>query len=126
MPERRIPKVPLPLSATKMKVAMSDIDPNKLRAELDDFAEPEKWTPPRRSVIAGLRRYSGLSRNTVALQHGESRHFERLYSVRSTAWCALEEVVCWSRRWIGKGCCPERRLSLPQPKPPMTTSCWPN
>jgi hypothetical protein len=75
---------------------MSDIDLDKLRAELDEFAEPEKKggrSPREERIIAGfeeIQRFVDL--HGSAPQHGEDRDiFERLYAVRLDRLRALQE-----------------------------------
>lgn len=75
---------------------MSDLDLDELRAELDDFAQPEKKggrTARGERIIAG---FEDIQRFTEthgrAPQHGEDRDiFERLYAVRLDRLRALEE-----------------------------------
>src|ERR1700675_3045191 len=90
------PKVPPPLYATKMRVAMSDIDLDKLRSELDDFAEPEKKggrSPREERIIAGFEEIQRfVEKHGSAPKHGEDREiFERLYAVRLDRLRALQE-----------------------------------
>src|SRR6202163_811199 len=90
------PKVPPPLSASRMRVAMSDIDLDKLRSELDDFAEPEKKggrSPREERIIAGFEEIQRfVKKHGRAPQHGEDRDiFERLYAVRLDRLRTLEE-----------------------------------
>lgn len=66
---------------------MSDLDLDELRAELDDFAQPEKkgGRPPREErIIAGFEEIQRFfEKHGRAPQHGEDRDiFERLYAVR--------------------------------------------
>ena len=75
---------------------MSDPDLDDLRAELDDFAEPEKRggrSPREERIIAGfdeIQRF--VEKNGRAPQHGEDRDiFERLYAMRLDRLRALEE-----------------------------------
>ena len=75
---------------------MSDLDLDDLRAELDEFAQPEKKAGARRARSASLpasRKSSGSSiRHGRAPQHGEHNDiFERLYAVRLDRLRALEE-----------------------------------
>lgn len=75
---------------------MSDIDLDELRAELDDFAKPEKkgGRPPREErIIAGFEEIQRfVAKHGRAPQHGEDRDiFERLYAVRLDRLRALEE-----------------------------------
>src|ERR1035441_4447839 len=90
------PKAPRPLSATRMRVAMSDIDLDDLRSELAEFAEPEKKgvRPPREErIIAGFEEIQRfVEKHGRAPQHGEGCDiFERLYAVRLDRLRALEE-----------------------------------
>src|SRR5258707_1993628 len=92
----RWPKAPPPLSATRMRVAMSDIDLDKLREELDDFAEPQKKggpSPREERIIAGFEEIQRfVEKHGRAPQHGEDREiFERLYAVRLDRLRALGE-----------------------------------
>ena len=75
---------------------MSDIDLDKLRSELDDFAEPEKKggrSPREERIIAGfeeIQRFVDI--HGGAPQHGEDRDiFERLYAVRLDRLRDLQE-----------------------------------
>lgn len=75
---------------------MSDIDLEDLRAELDDFAEPEKkgGRPPREErILAGFEEIQRFyDQHGHAPQHGEGRDiFERLYAVRLDRLRSLEE-----------------------------------
>jgi hypothetical protein len=79
-----------------MKVVMSDIDLDKLREELDDFAEPQTdggRSPREERIIAGfedIQRF--VDEHGRAPQHGEDRDiFERLYAVRLDRLRTLEE-----------------------------------
>src|SRR6266699_1408332 len=89
-------KVPPPLSATRMRVTMSDIDLDDLRSELDDFADPKKKggrSPREERIIAGFEEIQRfVEKHGHAPQHGEGRDiFERLYAVRLDRLRALEE-----------------------------------
>src|SRR5438309_2123141 len=89
-------KVPPPLSGTRMRVAMSDIDLDELRSELDDFADPEKKggrSPREERIIAGFEEIQQfVEKQGRAPQHGEDRDiFERLYAVRLDRLRALGE-----------------------------------
>jgi hypothetical protein len=75
---------------------MSNLDLDDLRAELDDFAQPEKKggrSAREERIIAGfeeIQRFVDTHRH--APEHGESRDiFERLYAVRLDRLRALEE-----------------------------------
>ena len=62
---------------------MSDIDLDKLRSELDDFAEPEKKggrSPREERIIAGFEEIQQfVEKHGRAPHHGEGRDiFERL------------------------------------------------
>ncbi len=75
---------------------MSDIDLDKLRSELDDFAEPEKKggrSPREERIIAGFEEIQRfVEKHGHAPQHGEDREiFERLYAVRLDRLRALQE-----------------------------------
>jgi hypothetical protein len=77
---------------------MSDLDLDELRAELDDFAQPEARggrSPRQERIIAGfeeIQRFVG--QHGRAPQHGEDRDiFERLYAVRLDRLRALEECL---------------------------------
>src|SRR6202790_4881444 len=90
------PKAPRPLSATRMRVAMSDIDLDDLRSELADFAEPEKnggRSPREERIIAGFEEIQRfVEKHGRAPQHGEDRDiFERMYAVRLDRLRALQE-----------------------------------
>lgn len=75
---------------------MSDLDLDELRAELNDFAQPEKKvgrSPREERIIAGfedIQRF--VEEHGHAPRHGEGRDiFERLYSVRLDRLRSLEE-----------------------------------
>ncbi|MCB1467824.1 MAG: GIY-YIG nuclease family protein [Rhizobiaceae bacterium] len=75
---------------------MSDLDLDELRAELDEFAQPERKggrSPREERIIAGfedIQRF--VTENGRPPQHGEDRDiFERLYAVRLDRLRALEE-----------------------------------
>jgi T5orf172 domain len=75
---------------------MSDIDLDELRAELDDFAQPEKKggrSPREERIIAGfedIQRF--VEEHGRAPRHGEEHDiFERLYAVRLDRIRTLEE-----------------------------------
>src|ERR1700726_514612 len=92
----RWPKARPPLSATRMRVAMSDIDLDKLRQELDEFAEPQKKSgrsPREELMIAGFEEIQRfVEKHGRAPQHGEDREiFERIYAVRLDRLRALKE-----------------------------------
>lgn len=75
---------------------MSDIDLDKLRSELDAFAEPEKKggrSPREERIIAGFEEIQRfVEKHGRAPQHGEDRDiFERLYAVRLDRLRALQE-----------------------------------
>jgi hypothetical protein len=75
---------------------MSDIDLDKLRSELDDFAEPEKKggrSSREERIIAGFEEIQRfVEKHDSAPQHGEDRDiFERLYAVRLDRLRALQE-----------------------------------
>ena len=76
--------------------AMSDPDLDDLRAELDEFAQPEKKggrSPREERIIAGFEEIQRFAeQHGCAPQHGEDRDiFERLYAVRLDRLRALEE-----------------------------------
>lgn len=75
---------------------MSDLDLDELRAELDDFAVPEKKggrSAREERVIAGFEEIQRFAEtHGRAPQHGEDRDiFERLYAVRLDRLRALED-----------------------------------
>ena len=75
---------------------MSDIDLDKLREELDDFAEPEKKggrSPRQERIVAGFEQIQlFVEKHDRPPQHGEDRDiFERQYAVRLDRLRALEE-----------------------------------
>lgn len=75
---------------------MSDLDLDDLRAELDDFAQPEKSggrSPREERIISGFEEIQQfVDQHGHAPQHGEHNDiFERLYSVRLDRLRALEE-----------------------------------
>ena len=90
------PKVQPPLSASRMRGAMSDLDLDELRSELDDLAQPEKKggrSAREERIIAGFEEIQRfVEKHGHAPQHGEDRDmFERLYAVRLDRLRALEE-----------------------------------
>src|SRR4051812_5485272 len=90
------PKVRPPLSALRMKAAMSDLDLDDLRAELDDFAASEKKggrSAREERIIAGFEEIQRfVAQHGHPPLHGEDRDiFERLYAVRLDRLSALEE-----------------------------------
>src|SRR5262245_27474334 len=79
-----------------MRAAMSDLDLDELRDELDEFAKLEKKggrSPREERIIAGfeeIQRFAEQHRR--APRHGEGLDiFERLYAVRLDRLRALEE-----------------------------------
>lgn len=75
---------------------MSDLDLDELRAELDEFAQPEKKggrSPREERIIAGFEEIQRfVEKQGRAPQHGEDRDiFERLYAVRLDRMRGLEE-----------------------------------
>lgn len=75
---------------------MSDLDLDELRAELDDFAVPEKAggrSPREERIIAGFEEIQRfVDQHGRAPQHGEDRDiFERIYAVRLDRLRALDE-----------------------------------
>jgi hypothetical protein len=75
---------------------MSEIDLDKLRSELDAFAEPEKKggrSPREERIIAGFEEIQRfVEKHGRAPQHGEDRDiFERLYAVRLDRLRELQE-----------------------------------
>jgi T5orf172 domain len=75
---------------------MSDLDLDELRAELDDFAQPEARggrSPREERIIAGFEEIQRfVEQYGRAPHHGEDKDiFERLYAVRLDRMCALEE-----------------------------------
>lgn len=75
---------------------MSNLDLDELRAELDDFAQPEKKggrSPREERIIAGFEEIQRfVEKNGHPPRHGEHGDiFERLYAVRLDRLRALEE-----------------------------------
>jgi hypothetical protein len=75
---------------------MSDLDLDELRAELEDFAVPEKKpgrSPREERIIAGFEEIQQfVEKHGRAPEHGEHQDiFERLYAVRLDRLCALAE-----------------------------------
>lgn len=75
---------------------MSDLDLDELRAELDEFAQPEKKggrSPREERIIAGFEEIQRfVEKSGHAPRHGEDGDiFERLYAVRLDRLRALEE-----------------------------------
>jgi len=75
---------------------MSDLDLDELRAELDDFAQPEARggrSAHQERIIAGFEEIQRfVEQHGRAPQHGEDKDiFERLYAVRLDRLRALEE-----------------------------------
>lgn len=82
------------MSASRMRDAMIDLD--ELRAELDEFAQPEKRggrSPREERIIAGFEEIQRfVEQHGRAPRHGEDKDiFERLYAVRLGRLRALEE-----------------------------------
>jgi hypothetical protein len=91
---------------------MSDLDLDELRAELDDFAHPEKnggRSAREERMIAGFEEIQHfVEKHGRAPQHGEDRDiFERLYAVRLDRLRALEEcrslLAPLDRQWLLSG-----------------------
>src|SRR5207248_3718850 len=85
-----------PLSASRTRGAMTDLDLDDLRSELDDFAQPEKKggrSAREERIIAGFEEIQRfVEKCGHPPQHGEDRDiFERLYAVRLDRLRALEE-----------------------------------
>jgi hypothetical protein len=79
-----------------MKADMTDLDLDELRAELDEFAAPEKKggrSPREERIIAGFEEIQGfVEKHGHPPLHGEDRDiFERLYAVRLDRLRALDE-----------------------------------
>lgn len=77
---------------------MSEIDLDQLRAELDEFAQPEKKggrSAREERIVAGFEDIQRFVREHGRLpEHGEGRDiFERLYAVRLDRMRALEECL---------------------------------
>ena len=75
---------------------MGDIDLDELRAELDEYAEPEKQSgrsPREERIIAGFEEIQRFVEKRGRIpQHGEGRDiFERLYAVRLDRIRALQD-----------------------------------
>src|SRR3954466_3760758 len=89
-------KEPPPLFGTRMRVVMREIDLDRLRSELDEFAERKERSgrsPRDERIIAGFEEIQRfVEKHGRVPQHGEDRDiFERLYSVRLDRLRALEE-----------------------------------
>src|SRR3954453_20989249 len=85
-----------PLFASRTKGAMSELDLDELRSELDEFAQPQKKggrSSREERIIAGfedIQRF--VEKEGRPPQHGEERDiFERLYAVRLDRLRALGE-----------------------------------
>src|SRR6202040_3246055 len=90
------PKGRQPLFGSRMRDAMTDLDLDELRAELDEFAESERKggrSPREERVVAGFEEIQRfVEKHGRAPQHGEDRDiFERRYAVRLDRLRALEE-----------------------------------
>lgn len=77
---------------------MSDIDLDQLRAELDDFAQPEKsggFSAREQRIIAGFEDIERFFEEHGRLpQHGEEKDiFERIYAVRLDSIKASQECL---------------------------------
>jgi hypothetical protein len=75
---------------------MTDLDLDQLRAELDEFAQPEKKggrSPREERIIAGFEEIQRfVAQHGHGPRHGEDKDiFERLYAVRLDRMRALEE-----------------------------------
>jgi hypothetical protein len=87
-------KGPPPSFVSRTRDAMTDLD--ELRAELDEFAQPEKKggrSPREERIIAGFEEIQRfVEQHGRVPQHGEDRDiFERLYAVRLDRLRSLEE-----------------------------------
>src|SRR5215207_329969 len=85
-----------PLFGTRTRGVMSDLDLDELRAELEDFAQPQKTggrSALEERIIAGFEEIQRFVETYGhAPQHGEDRDiFERLYAVRLERLHAFEE-----------------------------------
>jgi len=111
---------------------MSDMDLDKLRAELNDFAGPEKKggrSPREERIIAGFEEIQRFAeKHGSAPQHGEDRDiFERLYAVRLDRSRALQECRSLLIPLDHQGLLSARRSSmLRRRRLSTTTSCWPS
>ena len=84
------------MCATRMKDAMSEMDLDELRSELEDFAKPAKGeagSAKQQRIIAGFEEIERFCEEHGRLpQHGEGRDiFERIYAVRLDRLRALPE-----------------------------------
>src|ERR1700744_5384880 len=89
-------KVQPPLSGIRTKAAMTDFDLDELRAELDEFSQPEKKggrSAREERIIAGFEEIQRFVETHGRLpQHGEDNEiFERRYATRLDRLRALEE-----------------------------------
>src|SRR5258708_5571216 len=85
-----------PSCVSRMKDGMIEMDLDQLRAELDEFAQPEKRagrSAREERIIAGFEDIQRFVREHGRLpQHGEDRDiFERLYAVRLDRLRAMDE-----------------------------------
>jgi hypothetical protein len=85
-----------PLFDLRTKAAMSELDLDQLRAELDEFAEAEKKcgrSAREERIIAGFEEIQRfVAQHGNAPRHGEDKDiFERLYAVRLDRLRTLEE-----------------------------------
>ena len=97
---------------------MTDLD--ELRAELDEFAQPEKKSgrsPREERIIAGFEEIQRfVEQHGRVPQHGEDKDiFERLYAVRLERLRALEEcrtlLAPLDRQGLLSGDAPDRDVS---------------
>lgn len=84
------------MSASRTRADLTDLDLDELRAELDDFAQPERKggrSPREERIIAGFEEIQRFfEEHDRAPRHGEDNNiFERLYAVRLDRLRALEE-----------------------------------
>jgi hypothetical protein len=105
---------------------MSDLDLNELRAELADFAQPEKKggrTPREERIIAGFEDIQRFAdEHGRAPQHGEDRDiFERLYAMRLDRLRKLEECRALLSPLDSQGLLDVAPTDLPMPTEEMDT-----
>lgn len=96
------------------------IDINELRAELDEFAQPEKKggrSPRQERIIAGFEEIQRfVEQHGREPQHGEDKDiFERLYAVRLDRLRALEECRILLTPLDHQGLLSETEITLAEP-----------
>jgi hypothetical protein len=101
-----------------MKDVMTDLDLDELRAELDEFTQPEKKggrSPREERIIAGFEEIQRfVETHGRPPLHGEDRDiFERIYAVRLDRLCELEECRSLLAPLDHQGLLEQRQIAPP-------------